>query len=280
MNEIVLQGFDSPLIAQDFLHARDRAIMKALKVKSVSSLPGEEIALEALTELQRLERGIERTRKEVKSKPFELCKQIDSLAAQAVAPLEEETRRVKLLLGEYAETKRKEALEEERIRQEEIRKIEEAKRLEEEKIAKAALDQAEAEESARIALEKANSAKSEKERQIAEKMALDARLSAEAHARILAAASDRAQSQEDAIRESLPVVAPKAAGAATKFTLKYQVTDINELFANYPHVCEISEKKSAVNILINGLSMANNGEIPRIKGLKVWREADVNTRSR
>lgn len=280
MNGITLQGLDLPILANDAILLRDNAIKIAVKVREVSSLPSEEMALEALTMLQKLERGMEKSRKDVKSKPLDLCKRIDEIALGYSDSLRMEVNRIKKLLGDYAEIKRQEALEEERKRQEEIRKIQEAQRLAEEEARKAAIAQAEAEERARIAQEKLNNAKSEKERAIAEKMDINARLAVEAHARLLAEASNRAQEQDDAIRDSLPVVAAKANGASTKFTLKFRVTDINELFANYPHVCELTEKKSAVNMLINGMHAVNPNEIPKVKGLQIWTEANVTTISR
>lgn len=280
MNEIIIRGFDDPALNQDFLHVRSLALSNADKIREVKSLPMQELALQALTETQRLERGIEKTRKEVKEKPFQLCKKIDALAAEAVAPLEERSKKLKSLLGGYAEELRQEALALERQRQEEIRKAEALQREEEEKIALAAKAQADAIAEAdrlRLVAENSNNAKA---RQAAERDRLVAQAKADAEAKKLEDAARAHQAKEDEIRASIPVVAPKATGASTKFILKYEVLDMNELFANYPHVCEITEKKSAVNMLINGLQMANPNDLPKVKGLRVWKEADVNTRSK
>lgn len=279
MNAIVLNGFEAPTLAQDFLHLRCRIIDKSAKITRVSSLPSEELAVASLAELQTIKRGIEKLRKEVKEKPFRLCKQIDALAESATSPIEEEESRVKKMLGEFAELKRQEALEAERLRQIEIQNEIEARRKEEEKLQAAAEAQARAEAEAERLRMAAINAKNEKERQAAMFLAAKARNEAETQAKALEAAAEAAQAKTEIIEASMPVTTQKATGAVTKFNLMYRVDNIDELFASHPHVCEITEKKSAVNMLINGLQMVNPDVLPKVPGLHIWREASVTTRS-
>lgn len=282
MNGITLHNIGEAKIelANDFLVLRTDAIKEATKIKAVTSLPMEGLAVEALSGIQRLIRDMEKCRVDVKSKPLAICKEIDAIAKTATEPLLIEEKRLKSSLGAFAEVKRLEAEEMERVRQEELRKIQEAQRLEEEKAEKAAQEQARLEEQALLMAQKAANATNEKQRMIAEQAAARARQLAEEQANKLAQAAMEAQAKEDAIRESMPITTAKASGAVTKFTLKYQVVDIHEFFKAYPNYCEITEKRSAVNSLIAGMNITNPNELPKIKGLRVYREANVTSIAR
>lgn len=281
MTGIVLKSFDiPPTLAADAIEMKLKAISFSSKIKEVKSLPAEELGIEALAGLQTLVREIERCRKIVKERPLEMCKQIDQLAKDYVESLEVEIKRLKLELGKYAEFKRQEALIEERKRQEELRKIEEERRRKEEEAIKAAEAQAAAEIEAQRQLQAAENAKNAKAREAAERLAEEARKKAEEEARRLAEATAASQAKQDEIRNSLPVVAPKASGATTKFVWKYEVEDINQLFAHYPHAVELTDKKSVINMLINSMVIGRPEETPNIPGLRIWREADVTTRKK
>lgn len=278
---IVVKSYEEPAtLAPDAIELKLEVLRIAGKIKQVRSLPSEEMAVEALTYVQRLRREMERCRKSEKEKPLNQCREIDGLAKDFDERLFEEETRIKRELGEYAEIKRQEALAEEKIRQAEIAKIQAAQREEEEKIARAAKAQADLEAEAERLRLVAENAKTQKARDAAEKDRLAAQAKANEEAVKLAEAARAAQAKDDEVRASMPIVAPKATGAATKFVFKYEVVDINDLFAHAPQVVELTEKKSAVNALINGMSMAAGGEVPKIPGLRIWREADVNTRSR
>ena len=280
MNAIALQGFDDPIIISDSFEVRKGVLFQASRITKVGSLPSEEMAVEALTKVQRLLRDVESSRKEVKEKPLALGRKIDSLAKEFCEPLIKEEMRLKVALGEFAEVKRQEALEAERIRQKEIQRQLEIQREQEEKAQAAALAQAQAEALALQAQREVAKAVNEVEKEAARFLAVKAQMEAEAQAKRLAEAAMEAQKLEDAIRGSAPVAIEKAAKAVTKFKLMYRVDDMNALFASHPHVCEITEKKSAVNMLINGLQMVNPDVLPKVPGLHIWREADVSTRSR
>ncbi len=280
MNEIIINGFDAPTLSTSFEQARAKAIAAANKITVVTSLPLEEMAVEALAELTRLEKGIIDEHKDVKNPFLRMCQSLDGIKNFAIDPMIEPKRQLKKALGDYAELKKQEALALERARQEEVRKAQEAQRIAEEAAASAARALVEAQAEAERFVQLAAASKNRADKIAAEKAALEARIKADEEAFKLAASSKEAQAKEDSIRTSAPVIASKAKGAITKFKLNYRVVDMKKLYAAHPEAVELTEKRSVLTVLVNGRALLKPDEIPKVDGLEIWNEADVSTRSK
>lgn len=78
------------------------------------------------------------------------------------------------------------------------------------------------------------------------------------------------EAKHDEIRTSAPIEAEKRDGFSAKPKWSYTVTDIKALYAARPDLCEITDRKSLVNIAI-----ATNQKIP---GLLIERDLTTTTR--
>lgn len=124
--------------------------------------------------------------------------------------------------------------------------------------------------------------KAEKEREEAARIQADAiadmqRKQAEAIANGDEAAADaaRAEAADKIAGAQLAVIdaeGPRADGIVTRTAWKFEVTDINALFAAQPHLCVIEPNNPAIRAIIK----ATNGK--SIPGLRIWSEAGAIVR--
>lgn len=213
--------------------------------------------------------------------------QIKAIEDEYCGPLEQRQGQLENLVTGYAKAEAQRVAEEERRRQEEVRRIE-AERLavemrarkEKERIEREALEaevkaKAELQSQERTASElfKAGIAE-EKRRQEAE----DARAAEEA--KIEQARVDSLAKLSVAV--AAPIEAHKVAGAATRRVVKWEVTDEKTLLKARPELFKIELKRSAVNAVCFPNSYEATAEKPdmaSVPGLKLWYENETVIRS-
>lgn len=124
--EIVVSGsLPRPQIelSPSAFNAREVALSAASQVKEITSVTDLDDAARALTNIKRLTKSIEDSRKEVKAPVLEVGRSIDAVAKDYLSPLEAEAKRLSVMVGSYQEAERRKA---DRIRQEEARRQAEA----------------------------------------------------------------------------------------------------------------------------------------------------------
>jgi hypothetical protein len=84
-------------------NARARALLASGNIKAIVSVADLDQAAAALTAITSLTRSIEGSRKEVKAPVLEVGKRIDSVAKDYLAPLEDEAKRLSIIVGSYQE---------------------------------------------------------------------------------------------------------------------------------------------------------------------------------
>lgn len=213
--------------------------------------------------------------------------QIKAVEDDYCGPLEERQGKLENLMTSYARAEAQRVAEEERKRQEEVRRIESERlaaetkaRQEKERIEREAR---EAEEKAREAAQSQTLSKSElfragieeeKRRQQSE----EARAQAEADIEKARADSLAALS----VAVAAPIVEHKIAGVAPKRVCKWEVIDEKALFKARPELFKVELKRSAVNSTCFPNSYEASAEKPdavSVPGLKLWYEYETVTRS-
>lgn len=218
---------------------------------------------------------------------MEIQKQVKSIEDEYCKPLEDRQGKLENLVTSYARAEAMRVAEEERKRQEEVRRIEAERiaaenkaRMEMERIAREARAaeekaRAEAQAKARTAsdLFKAGLAE-EKRRQEAEEAM------ARAQAEVEQARIDSTSKLSVAVAE--PIVEHKIAGAATKRVCKWEVTDEKALFKARPELFKVELKRSAVNSTCfpnRFEATAIDPDVTSVPGLKLWYENETVIRA-
>jgi len=272
------------------------------------------IAMKAIKEIVNL---TERTRKVVKEPVLDLCREIDNAAKSYTSDLDAEYKRLQVESADYMtaqlervrqqeEARRREAerieaerLAEQRRIEEEARRAAEAVRLkaeaearairlENERLAREAAEKAAAElKAARdkkeraAAIERAErlkveaAAKAERDRIAAEeRTAAEAKRIAEQAERDAQAAAERRQQEMLA----MPVIdSGRAKGQTAKPVWKWEVTNIFDLVRLSPGLVDIKPRASEINAAIEAIARGNPE--PKIPGLRIWEETQVNVRT-
>lgn len=247
---IVLSGFDEPKLAMDsqFAEAKAQALERARGIGAVESPMQQGFATEVLSGLNSMIRTIEKSRKDVKERPFELCKRIDAIARQASSDLELAARDISLKLGAYQKKLDDEAARLRRVEQERLAEIERQKQAE---IARAAA----------AAAEEAKNKTAEEVRQAVTK----------ATQAVVEAAQVATQ---NVLCQNLAATVPrKVEGQVVRRPWKYEVVDIRALYAARPDLVTLSEKASEINSLIRG-----DDGLREIPGLRIFQAVEVSTR--
>jgi hypothetical protein len=221
-----------------------------------------------------LRRPLKATQDQIKAIEDDYCK-----------PLEERQGKLENLVTGYARAEAQRVAEEERKRQDEVRRIHaeqqaiEAKaRQEKERIEREARLR---EEAAQQAAAQAATARERFQAGIAEEKrrqeAEAARIEAEAEIE-----KARADSLAAVSAIATPIVEHKVTGAATKRVVRWEVTDEKALFKARPELFKIDLKKSAVNATCFPNSYEATFDAPdvvSIPGLKLWFEHETVIRT-
>lgn len=231
---------DTPLVclADDATPKRDEALTEARKIKTVEDAFDAECAADAMRQLKDLSRGVEDARKIVKEPVLKLGRQIDGLAKDFCEPLDAEYKRIGTLLGGYQRREKEKAEAAERKAREEAERIQREAENDVLRLKRDALANAKSEEDIAAINQKADE--------------------------IL----DKAQI---AAAETLAVSGPvKPKGTAVRTMLKFEVTNIEALYASHPECVRLEPNGEVIRALIK-----YNRNIP---GLRVWEETTASIR--
>ena len=257
----------SVTLTEDAKAKRAELLETASLIINISNPEDQAEAVQTVAKLKAWKNEVEKTRKELKEPVLAAGRLLDATAADASKPAEVEIKRIEALLVDFQR-------EQNRIREEALRK----QRDEQERIAR---EQAEKERQLRE-----EAARLEAERQRLEREALEARSK---KAREEAAAKAK-QIEEQQIANELaadfkqPVAAPapaplpevaKPTGAAVKKVFKWEVTDIEALFAAFPQCVRLEPNAQQINYLL----ATPNIDISKIPGLHAWEDTAVVVRS-
>jgi len=216
--QISVVGINRPaaVISPAAFEAKRAALQLARSVTEVVDASSQEAASAGLATVKNLINQIESARKDVKAPVIEIGKQIDQLSKDFVADLENEARRLSLLVGSFQEVERRKA---------QLAR-EEAARKEQDRIW-----QLQEEERKRTAMETQGRTGS---------LLPD-----------LDAIRDKAAQDVAAIRqEAANAAVTTTEGTGVRKSYKFEVTDINALFKSHPELCVIEPNNAAIRAIV------------------------------
>lgn len=271
MKTLILSGVSDGRVDlhKPAIEIRDDSLANASLVIAVANTTQLAMATSAIAELKSITRATESSRVEVKAIPLKITQTIDAIAREFSAPVEAEIRRLDGLVRAYA-------IQQERLRAEQARKIAEAKAAEERRIREEAeaerrrLDaEAAAKRAAIEAQRKADLAKarSEAEARAAEQRAAQAALRVETDTAAAAQAYEQsAQAETAAVPElfAMPVAAP----LPVKKVWRFELTSAIDVLKHDPSLLRIEPNTAAINKLI----AAGAREIP---GLRIYEDIET-----
>ena len=200
-------------IAPEARELRDKLLVEIREVTAVSDAFDADVAADVLKRATQLTRGIEADRTTVKAPVLALGKQIDALAKEITAELNDEIGRVSRVLGSYQLAEKQKAEAADRLARDEARRI-----------------QAEAEQKAR---EVAKAADSDTEALAAASQIMDT-----AAAKIV-----------ETRKAIVSTVAPKAADTAVRVDVCFEVDDIVALYAARPELVNLEPNGAAIRAI-------------------------------
>lgn len=251
MTTLAIQGLaPKPIITvSEEAHNQKAAALKLASLCTFIGTPEQlRDVVDVIRRLKEITKTVEESRKAIKAPVLTLGRDIDSAASDFVEDLERESARLSRLAGAYQAEEQRKAREAEEARKREEERIE-RERLEAERKASE-----EADEKAKSAVTLEDLEKAEEERERAEEEAR--RKAAEATAATVISA---------------PVSAPRVSSLATVPVTKFELTDINALYAARPDLVELVPKRAAINEAIK-----TNKSIP---GLRIWEETQAMVRA-
>jgi DNA polymerase III alpha subunit (gram-positive type) len=242
--QLVTQVIDLPnyySVTEEAESVRNEIALSASKVTSVTTAAQNEQAANAVRIIRLHVKEVEDMRQKLTRPLLEGQRLLKALSDDHCAPLLEQKSRLERLAVGFSQAEARRVQEEERIRQAEFRKAEEA-RLKAEK----------------EAAEKA--AKADR----ASATTKDIKAASKAEEKVIAAEA----AVQAVIAAPLPEVS-KSRGQQTKKVMCFEVTDLNALVAARPDLCKIEAKASAINAVCKP-DMVN---VP--PGLRLWYEDRV-----
>lgn len=210
---------------------RDKLASEARAIVSITDMIDADAATAVLRDLSAQINACEEARTEIGAPVLDLTRKINATAKDFAAPLEAEKTRLSRVLGAYQQAERDKAEKARREAAEEARRVAQE---EAKKLASAEIEHGADSDEAKAATEQAAN-------RIAE-------------ARVAVAQASAVQ--------------PK--GTAVKRTWKFEVTNIDELFAAKPDLVVLSPNTAAINAVIK-----NNQSIP---GLRIWEDVQTIVR--
>jgi hypothetical protein len=262
-------------------------IEAARRVVAVTDQDTCDLANARIKALASVRNAVEKSRTEVKAPVIELGRKIDGIAKDFISDVITEESRLSALVADYAREVQRKAREEREAAERERQRIE---REEHERKMEALRAEQEAERQRMQAEREAHERKMEALR--AEQNA-----DAEAQARAEAAAAEARRQQEEATRRAQEAqaeqeratreAAERAAAVAVPATpslptgvtetVDFTVEDAAEFYANFPQFCEITVKRAEVLKQIKK-SLAKNGVLPKVPGLKIFQNIKPKSR--
>lgn len=249
-------------IAPDATEQKTKLIEAAAKVTEVNNEEGALVAREHVKELAAMRNLVEKSRKAIKAPVLQVGKDIDTKAAEFVAEITAEEKRISGLIATHAAEVERQRREAERLRQEEERK----------RLAAEAEAQRKAEEA-------------EKAKQAADASFWDedddATKKAEADAAAKQAEADAEKARAEAIAQEerqRALAANTKQVDGVKWEPDFEVVDIHSVYRFSADFVEITPRRKPILDAIKLHMEQNAGELPDIPGLKVTKKAKVSTR--
>jgi uncharacterized membrane protein YqiK len=273
---LILSGSGYELAIAPEAEAQKAELLKhSALITEVRDASASDAARNQIKKLAAMRNLVEASRKQVKEPVLKIGKDIDSKAADFVAEIVAEEKRLTGHVGEFA-------AEVERERQRVLREMEEKRRAEEKARQEAEAARLKAEQEAAHAAflaEQARKAAEAKEWEEDEAQAAKAReeaATAEAAAKAAQAEQDRiAAAAAAAAAPAVPVFVPQAV-AGTKMVPDFEVLNIDALYAYSASLVTMEPKRSEILALIK--SLTKDGNLPEIPGLRVFEKPVVSTR--
>ena len=238
----------------------EKAVLLSMsaEVTAVTDLATYQAAQDSTRLLAAMRNGVEKSRKQVKEPVLALGKQIDAIAADFIAEVEDEEKRIQALMQDYAREQARVRAEQEA---EARRAAEEAERQKQEAERKAL----EAEEQARRAEVLKTKAAQDK-----------ATAAAEEARRLSYEAAQKAQAEQTKALEQTLASVQSPALAGVKEELDYEVTDIAALYRAAPQLVELSPRRKDIIALLKQLQAAG---LPfTVPGLTIKKVMKISTR--
>jgi hypothetical protein len=244
MNDIIIEGIEETkvVIPNYAIQVRDNALQSALSILEVKTPDQQDMAVMCMKSLKTIMNDMENSRKQVKKPVLDMGKKIDSMAEEFIEEVNDHHNRISMLVTSFQEQERRKSelirQEQERIRMEAIQKAEDAKKTLEAKMLAAKTDSAKAK-------------------------VMDKILNVDEAAREQILESHKAQI------EAAPA---KSSGLVFKDDWKFEVTDINALFAAHPDCVKLEPE----NMMIRARIKQGMRECP---GLRIYNEKKTFTRA-
>ncbi len=263
-------------------------IEAARRVVAVTDQDTCDLANARIKALASVRNVVEKSRTEVKAPVIELGRKIDGIAKDFVADVIAEESRLSALVADYAREVQRKAREEREAAERERQRIE---RIEHERKMDALRAEQEAERQRMQAEREAHLAEMQRleaARNADAQAQFDAQQRAEAARRQQEEATRRAQEaqaeQERATREAAEqaaavqyVPATPALPTGVTETVDFLVEDIAAFYAKFPQLCEVTVKRAEVLKQIKK-SLAKNGKLPTVPGLKIFQNIKPKAR--
>lgn len=240
-----------------------------VEVNDNSSADAARLQVKALAAMRNL---VEKSRKAVKDPVLKIGKDIDARAAEFVAEIDAEERRVTKLIGDHAARVEAE-------RQAQIRRQQEEERqrlAEQQRLAREAEEAARAAEAARKAAEDAEFADDEDE-DAAAKAKQEAEAAEAARIKLANEQAEAARAAEAARVESFKVAVPDRV-EGVKFEPDFEVVDAGLLYSSFPELVRLDVKRAETLARIKSWMDTHGGELPTLPGLIVTKKPKVGTR--
>jgi len=199
------------LATQQALDRRDELVLSAATVTIVTDPATAEQAATVLKELKAFQRQVEASREDVKRPVIVIGKAIEALAAELTTAVDEQSRRVSRLLGDYQNEVRRQQEKTAREAREEEQRIRD-----------------EADTKAQAAIDSGRSVDKKLEK-----------IETQTFAQIATVRS-----------VAVTPVAPKIAGVATRNEVKFEVTDIDELHRSRPELVTLTPNTAAIKAVL------------------------------
>jgi chromosome segregation ATPase len=262
-------------------------IEAARRVVAVTDQDTCDLANARIKALASVRNAVEKSRTEVKAPVIELGRKIDGIAKDFVSDVIAEESRLSALVADYAREVQRKAREEREAAERERQRIE---REEHERKMEALRAEQEAERKRMQAEREAHEAEMAR-------LAAERNADAEAQARAEAAAAEARRAQEEATRRAqeaqaeqeraareaaeraaaVAVPATPALPTGVKEEVDFLVEDIAAFYTKFPQFCEVTVKRAEVLKQIKK-SLAKNGVLPKVPGLKIFQNIKPKAR--
>jgi hypothetical protein len=228
----IVVGYDPKAVEE-----KDELVLKAKEFVAITSASDADRASRHCQAMKRLVSDTEKDRKRLKSPINDLAKSVDASAKKFVLKLDEELKRIGGLINAFKAAEEEKLAEEKRRRDAEIqKKLLEAQKAEEEAKAKEA-----------------------------EAVSENAGLSEAEEAILAEEEAKRKREEAEAMLRAKEPEKRKITGTISRKVVKWEILDVEAVFASHPDWFELVPKRSKINDCVSAKM-----EVP---GMRIWEEA-------